>query len=70
MIVTAGLAEIAAGAIAMGLGGYLAARTAQHFVSELSREGWEVENKREFELNQVREVFTEYGLTGTHLKAW
>jgi vacuolar iron transporter family protein len=70
VIVTAGLAEIAAGAIAMGLGGYLAARTdAQHFASELSREGWEVDNKREFELNEVREVFTEYGLTGAALES-
>ena len=41
VIVTAGMAEIAAGAIAMGLGGYLAARTdAQHFEAELAREGW------------------------------
>ena len=39
IIITAGLAEVAAGAIAMGLGGYLAARTdAEHFVSERARE--------------------------------
>ena len=70
VIVTAGLAEIAAGAIAMGLGGYLAARTdAQHFESEFSREGWEIDNKREFELNEVRGVFTEYGLTGAALES-
>jgi vacuolar iron transporter family protein len=56
VIVTAGLAEIAAGAIAMGLGGYLAARDAQHFASELSREGWEIDNKREFERpNEIAE---------------
>lgn len=43
VIVTAGLAEIAAGAIAMGLGGYLAARTdAEHFASEQARENWEI----------------------------
>lgn len=58
VIVTAGLAEIAAGAIAMGLGGFLAARTdAQHFASELSREHREIDNKREFEIKEVREVF-------------
>jgi VIT1/CCC1 family predicted Fe2+/Mn2+ transporter len=69
VIVTAGLAEIAAGAIAMGLGGYLAARTdAQHFEAELAREGWEVDNKRQFEMNEVREVFTEYGLSGAALE--
>jgi vacuolar iron transporter family protein len=65
VIVTAGLAEIAAGAIAMGLGGYLAARTdAQHFASEQAREEWEIDNKREFEINEVRQVFAKYGLTG------
>jgi vacuolar iron transporter family protein len=69
VIVTAGLAEIAAGAIAMGLGGFLAARTdAQHFASELSRESWEIDNKREFELNEVREVFAGYGLSGVALE--
>ena len=51
VIVTAGLAEIAAGAIAMGLGGYLAARTdAQHFASELSREGWEQWNHTAYQI--------------------
>jgi len=70
VIVTAGLAEIAAGAIAMGLGGFLAARTdAQHFASELAREDWEIENKREFELNEVREVFAGYGLSGAALES-
>src|SRR5579864_2705363 len=68
VIVTAGLAEIAAGAIAMGLGGYLAARTdAQHFASELTREEWEIENKRDFELKEVREIFAGYGLVGAAL---
>ena len=44
VIVTAGLAEIVAGAIAMGLGGYLAARTdAEHYGSERAREDWEIE---------------------------
>jgi VIT1/CCC1 family predicted Fe2+/Mn2+ transporter len=68
VIVTAGLAEIAAGAIAMGLGGYLAARTdAQHFDAEVKREGWEIDNKRKFELDEVRDIFAGYGLSGAAL---
>lgn len=68
VIVTAGLAEIAAGAIAMGLGGYLAARTdAQHFASERMREAWEIDHKREFEIAEVRGVFAGYGLEGPAL---
>jgi hypothetical protein len=48
VIVTAGLAEVVAGAIAMGLGGYLAARTdAEHYASEGSRENYEIEHMRE-----------------------
>jgi hypothetical protein len=50
VIVTVGLAEVAASAIAMGLGGYLAARTdAQHFESEAVRERHEIANLREHE---------------------
>lgn len=68
VIVTAGLAEIAAGAIAMGLGGYLAARTdAQHFDAEIRREEWEIDNKRKFELDEVRDIFAGYGLSGAAL---
>jgi len=68
LIVTAGLAEIAAGAIAMGLGGYLAARTDQeHFASEERRESWEVDNMREAEISEVRDIFTAYGLKGEAL---
>ena len=68
IIVTAGLAEIAAGAIAMGLGGYLAARTDQeHFASEERREAWEVDNMREAEVAEVRDIFSTYGLTGDAL---
>ena len=68
VIVTAGLAEIAAGAIAMGLGGYLAARTdAQHFDAEVRREAWEIDNKRKFELDEVRDIFAGYGLSGAAL---
>ena len=68
VIVTAGLAEIAAGAIAMGLGGYLAARAdAEHFAAERSREEWEIDNKRDFEVAEVREIFEGYGLAGEAL---
>src|ERR671920_1757538 len=50
IIVIAGIAEIAAGSIAMGLGGYLAGKTEQdHYNSELRREYWEVDNKVEDE---------------------
>jgi len=64
IIITAGLAEIAAGSIAMGLGGYLAARSdAEHYASERLREQQEVKEKTEAEKAEVREVFTSYGLT-------
>jgi len=63
IIVTAGLAEIAAGAIAMGLGGYLAARSeADHYASEHAREHREVAEKPEVEIEEVAEVFRSYGL--------
>ena len=63
IIVTAGLAEVAAGAIAMGLGGYLAARTdAEHFVSERAREEREVEEMPEREATEVADVLRSYGL--------
>jgi vacuolar iron transporter family protein len=63
IIVTAGLAEVAAGAIAMGLGGYLAARTdAEHFVSERSREERETEEMPEQEAAEVADVLRSYGL--------
>ena len=63
IIVTAGFAEIAAGSIAMGLGGYLAAQgDAEHYESERQREKQEVIEKPELELREVREVFESYGL--------
>jgi VIT1/CCC1 family predicted Fe2+/Mn2+ transporter len=63
IIVIAGLAEVAAGAIAMGLGGYLAARTdAEHFASEQAREEREVEEVPEQEAAEVAEVLRSYGL--------
>ena len=63
IIVTAGLAEIAAGAIAMGLGGYLAARTdAEHFRSERAREERETVEIPETEAEEVAHIFRSYGL--------
>jgi VIT1/CCC1 family predicted Fe2+/Mn2+ transporter len=64
VVVVAGLAEIAAGSIAMGLGGYLAARSdAEHYENELERETREVETIPEAEADEVLEVFESYGLT-------
>src|SRR5256885_11938364 len=64
IIVTAGLAEIAAGSIAMGLGGYLAARSdAEHYAKEREREKREVKEIPEEEMREVAEVFHSYGLT-------
>jgi VIT1/CCC1 family predicted Fe2+/Mn2+ transporter len=64
IVVTAGLAEIAAGSIAMGLGGYLAARSEmEHYHSERRREEEEVIEKPHEEMREVEEVFRTYGLT-------
>lgn len=64
IIVVAGLAEIAAGSIAMGLGGYLAAKSdADHYASERRREEREVDEIPEEEAREVLEVFQHYGLT-------
>ena len=64
IIVTAGLAEIAAGSIAMGLGGYLASRSdSEHYDSEHKREEQEIIEKTEAEKDEIREIFTSYGLT-------
>ena len=61
---TAGLAEIAAGSIAMGLGGYLAAKSdAEHYAKEREREKREVAEIPHEEMREVAEVFEEYGLT-------
>ena len=63
IIITAGLAEVAAGAIAMGLGGYLAARTdAEHFASERAREERETQEMPEEEAAEVAAVLRTYGL--------
>lgn len=63
LVMTAGLAEVAAGSIAMGLGGFLAARSdAEHFASERLRELREVDEVPEKEKEEVRDVFRAYGL--------
>ncbi len=63
IVVTAGLAEVAAGSIAMGLGGYLAARSeAEHYENERRRETREVETVPETEAAEVQEIFQNYGL--------
>jgi vacuolar iron transporter family protein len=70
IIATAGMAEIVAGAIAMGLGGYLAARTDQeHYESEERREFAEVDTLRDREVAEVETIFEQYGLTGDTLRA-
>ena len=64
IIVTAGLAEIVAGSIAMGLGGYLAGRSdAEHYDSEYKREIYEIEKLLEHEKEEVLEILETYGLT-------
>jgi VIT1/CCC1 family predicted Fe2+/Mn2+ transporter len=64
IILTAGFAEIAAGSIAMGLGGYLAARSdAEHYASERLREEQEIVTVPDVEAQEVREIFQGYGLT-------
>jgi VIT1/CCC1 family predicted Fe2+/Mn2+ transporter len=64
IIVTAGLAEIAAGSIAMGLGGYLAAKSdAEHYAKEREREKREVAEIPHEEMREVAEVFQRYGLS-------
>ncbi len=63
IIITAGLAEVAAGAIAMGLGGYLAAQTdAEHYVSERAREESETIEMPEAEAAEVADILRTYGL--------
>jgi VIT1/CCC1 family predicted Fe2+/Mn2+ transporter len=64
VVLTAGLAEIAAGSIAMGLGGWLAARSdREHYDAERRREAMEVEKKPELEAREVADFFASYGLT-------
>jgi vacuolar iron transporter family protein len=69
VIITAGLAEVAAGAIAMGLGGYLAARTdAEHYMTERAREERETIELPDVETEEVADVFRDYGLPEATVK--
>jgi len=69
IVVLAGLAEIAAGSIAMGLGGYLAARTDyEHYVTERGRENWEIDHLPEREKEEVADVFRGYGMDDVHIQ--
>ena len=64
IIVIAGIAEVAAGSIAMGLGGYLAGKTEQdHYASEVKREYYEVENLRHREIEETKEFFKNIALS-------
>ncbi|QJX49021.1 iron transporter [Hymenobacter taeanensis] len=64
LVITAGLAEIVAGSIAMGLGGYLSGRTeVEHYESELAREYREIQEVPAVEREEVRELLQEIGLS-------
>jgi VIT1/CCC1 family predicted Fe2+/Mn2+ transporter len=64
IVVLAGLAEIAAGSIAMGLGGYLAARgDAEHYASELLREQTEIVTRPRDEEEEIYEIFSQYAVS-------
>jgi VIT1/CCC1 family predicted Fe2+/Mn2+ transporter len=64
LVVLAGLAEIAAGSIAMGLGGYLASRgDSEHFASERRREEMEVVERPKDEEEEIYEIFSAYGVS-------
>ena len=64
IVVTAGFAEIAAGSIAMGLGGYLAARSdAEHYASERRREQREVRDIPDAEAKEVTDLLGDYGVS-------
>src|SRR4051794_23321207 len=68
IVVTAGLAEVAAGSIAMGLGGDLAARSdAEHYANERLREEEEIVQKTEAEEKEVGDVFRAYGLNAVQI---
>ena len=69
VVVTAGLAEIAAGSIAMGLGGYLAAKSdAEHYAAEQRREQQEVVDKPREEMQEVADIFRAYGIEDEHIR--
>lgn len=64
IVITAGLSEIAAGSIAMGLGGYLAGNTEiDHYDAEERREYEEIEKLHEVEIRETKEIFAAYGVS-------
>src|ERR1035437_3127696 len=64
IVVTAGIAEIVAGSIAMGLGGYLAGKSdAEHYDSEYKREAYEIDKMLDHEKDEVFEILQSYGLS-------
>jgi VIT1/CCC1 family predicted Fe2+/Mn2+ transporter len=69
IVVTAGLAEIAAGSIAMGLGGYLAAKSdADHYAAEEKREHQEIREIPREEMKEVADIFRGYGIAEEHVR--
>jgi len=69
IVVTAGIAELAAGGISMGLGGYLAARSdVDHYNSERRREYAETDSVPEEERREIEAIFASYGIDGDALK--
>jgi VIT1/CCC1 family predicted Fe2+/Mn2+ transporter len=69
LVVTAGLAEIVAGSISMGVGGYLAGMSEiEHYTAERKREAMEVELMPEREIQEIREIFSPYGMNRAALE--
>jgi len=69
IVVTAGIAELAAGGISMGLGGYLAARSdVDHYENERRREFEETHEVPDEERREIEAIFASYGITGDALK--
>ena len=67
IVITAGFAEIIAGSISMGLGGYLAGKTeVEHYDAELKREYYEVETIPEKEKKEIIDIFKIYGFEKEH----
>src|SRR5437868_3426234 len=67
IVITAGLAEIAAGSIAMGLGGYLAGQSElEHYNNEEKREYEEIETLYDVEVRETKEIFAAYGVSEQH----
>ena len=63
-ILLAGMAEIVAGAVSMGIGGYLAAKSQREFFhSEIEQERWEIEKMSEKEAQEIREIYGNMGFT-------